>query len=64
MNIVDVPPVPVQDPDLLDKRKRDEDNDKKPALTLEDVKPTRKALLAARLVELEVSNKSACRDLC
>lgn len=58
MNIVEplLPPVIGEQPDESSKRKRDVNvgNDKDiEAIKLEDVKPSRKALLAAKLAELE-----------
>jgi hypothetical protein len=61
MNIVEplLPPVFAEQPDESSKRKRDAnvegDKDTK-AIKLEDVKPSRKALLAAKLADLEASN--------
>ena len=58
MNIVEplLPPIIGAQPDKSSKRKRDvkvgDDKDTK-AIKLEDVKPSRKALLAAKLAELE-----------
>jgi hypothetical protein len=61
MNIAEplLTPVIAEQPDKSSKRKRDADiegdKDTK-AIKLEDVKPSRKALLAAKLAELEASD--------
>jgi len=51
MNIVDLP----AQPDTSKKRKRSDLGAEGEIVTVEDTKPGRKALLAARLKELEVS---------
>lgn len=61
MNIVEplLPPVNAEHPDKSSKRKRDanvEDDKDTKAIKLEDVKPSRKALLAAKLADLEASH--------
>jgi hypothetical protein len=66
MGIIEAPElqVPVVEPNTAKKRKRIELDVKKENPTCEDIKPSRKALLAARLKELEVSTCLNSCDLC
>jgi hypothetical protein len=66
MGIIEVPElqVPVVRPKSEKKRKFSEPGVKEEDLGPEDVKPSRKALLAARLKDLEVSTCLSSCDLC
>ena len=65
MRVIEIPrlQVPVVQPKSEKKRKMSESGVKEEDLGPEDVKPSRKALLAARLKDLEVSDFECMRVL-